>query len=226
MQQNDFRSQSLHKTRDSIIATHSVLRNTYLLLSLTILFSAICAGFAMATNAPYPGILLSLIGIYGLMFLTYRLSNSAWGLLSVFALTGFMGYTLGPILNAVMYSYANGGQIIMTALGGTGLIFFALSGYVLTTRKDMSFMTGTLVVGTFVALFAMVAGFIFRVPALHLAISAIFMMISSGWIMWQTSMIIHGGERNYIMATIGLYVQLYNIFVSLLSLLSAFTGRD
>lgn len=225
MAQNDIRAQ-VSAARPSALATSSVLRNTYLLLGLTLVWSAITAAFSMAANAPYPGLLLTLVGFYGLIFLTYKLSNSAWGLVSTFAFTGFVGYTLGPLLNMVVVSSVNGSQIIMTALGGTGLIFFALSAYVLTTRKDMSPSTGFLVIGTLVALFTMIMAFVFQTPAMMLAMSAIFMLISSGWIMWQTSAIIHGGERNYILATIGLYVQLYNIFVSLLTLLMAFTGRD
>jgi modulator of FtsH protease len=226
MQPNNLRSHAYAGTTDSLIASHAVLRNTYLLLSLTLIFSALCAALSMMANAPYPGILLTLVGFYGLMFLTYKTCHSVWGLVSTFAFTGFVGYTLGPLLNAVMAGSHNGSQIIMTALGGTGLIFFGLSGYVLTTRKDMSFMSGTLVVGTLVAIVAMIAGFFFKMPAMYLGISALFMLLSSGWILWQTSEIIHGGERNYIIATIGLYVQLYNIFVSLLTLLSAFSNRD
>lgn len=226
MQPNNLRAQTISRGADSLVASHSVLRNTYLLLSLTLIFSAVCAGLSMMAGAPYPGIIVTLIGFYGLMFLTYKTSNSVWGLVSTFAFTGFTGYTLGPILGSVMANSHNGAQIIMTALGGTGLIFFALSGYVLTTRKDMNFMTGALVVGTFVGLFAMILGFFFKTPVLYLGISCLFMLISSGWILWQTSQIIHGGERNYIMATIGLYVQLYNIFISLLSILSAFSNRD
>lgn len=208
------------------IAVNRVLRNTYLLLSLTLLFSALVAGFAMVSNAPYPGLILTLVGVYGLMFLTYRLRNSVWGLASTFAFTGFMGYTLGPILNMVTSSYANGTEIIMMAFGGTGIIFLGLSAYVLTTRKDFSFMTGFMVVGTIVALVVMVLGFFFQAPGFQLAISAMFMLLSSGWILWQTSAIIHGGERNYILATIGLYVQIYNLFVSLIQILSTFSGRE
>jgi modulator of FtsH protease len=205
----------------------SVLKNTYLLLGLTLAFSAVCAMFSMSTNAPQLGIILTLVGVYGLMFLTYKLSNSAWGLLAVFAFTGFMGYTLGPLLNMVTHTFTNGNQIIMNAFGGTALIFFALSGYVLTTKKDFSFMGGFLMVGTIVALIAVIAGLFFHAPAMQLAISGLFVLLSSGWILWQTSEIIQGGETNYIRATIGLYVQLYNLFVSLIQLISAFSGdRD
>lgn len=210
----------------SALATNRVLRNTYLLLSLTLLFSAGVAAFAMVTHAPYPGILLTLVGMYGLMFLTYYLRNSAWGLLSTFAFTGFLGYTLGPILNSVTANFANGSDIIIMALGGTGLIFLGLSAYVLTTRKDFSFMTGFLVVGTLVALVVMVLGFFLHIPGLQLGISALFMLLSAGWILWQTSAIIHGGETNYVLATIGLYVQIYNLFVSLLQLLTIFGNRE
>lgn len=223
---NRFNVQTARHAQPGLIATHSVLRNTYLLLSLTLLFSAATAGFAMVSGAPYLGALPTLLGYFGLLFLTQYLRNSVWGLVSIFALTGFMGYTLGPILNMYLYGLSNGGQIIMTALGGTGLIFFAMSGYVLTTRKDMSFMTGFIMTGVFVAFIASLAAVFFKLSALALACSGLFMFLSSAMIMWQTSEIIHGGERNYIMATITLYVSLYNIFLSLLNLLSAFSGRD
>lgn len=222
---NQYQSFTLAGQGDTV-AVNRVLRNTYMLLSLTLLFSALVAGFAMVTNAPYPGILLTLVGVYGLMFLTYRLRNSVWGLASTFAFTGFLGYTLGPILNMVTSTYANGTEIIMMAFGGTGIIFLGLSAYVLTTRKDFSFMTGFMVIGTFVALGLMILGFFFHAPAFQLAISGLFMLLSSGWILWQTSAIIHGGERNYILATIGLYVQIYNLFISLIQILSAFSGRE
>lgn len=206
------------RTNESLLATNIVLRNTYLLLSLTLIFSALCAAFAMATNASSPNIFVFLIGAYGLMFLTTYLRNSSWGLLSVFAFTGFMGYTLGPILN--QFVSMNGTQIIVNALGGTGLIFLALSGYVMVSRKDFSFLGGFLFIGFWVLLAAMVAGIFFHVPALHLAISAGFIIFSSAAILFQTSQIIEGGESNYILATISLYASIYNIFVSLLSILS------
>ncbi len=226
MQRNDYQAQVATARQPGLLATHTVLRNTYLLLSLTLLFSAAVAAFAMATNAPYPGIILTLIGVYGLMFLTYKLRNSTGGIISVFALTGFMGYTLGPLLNSVMQGFANGQEIIMLSLAGTGAIFLGLSGYVLMSRKDFSFMGGFLAVGTIFALIAMVALFFFQVPALYLAFSGVIVLLSSGWILWQTSEIIHGGETNYVMATVGLYVQIYNLFVSLIQLISAFSHRD
>lgn len=225
MAQNDIRAQ-VSQARPSALATSSVLRNTYLLLGLTLIFSAITAGGAMVMNAPYPGLLPTLIGYFGLLYITSRLRNSAWGLLSVFALTGFMGYTLGPILNMVLAGSANGGQIIMTAFAGTGFIFFALSAYILTTRKDLSHMSSFLFIGFMVAIAVFVMALVFQTPFLVLTMSAIFMVVCSFMIMYQTSAIINGGERNYIMATVSLYIALFNIFVSLLNILMIFTGRD
>ena len=211
---------------ESALATNKVLRNTYTLLSLTLIFSGATAGFAMLTNAPPLGIIITLIGIYGLMFLTQHLRNSVWGLVSVFAFTGFMGYTLGPILNMYIANFSNGGQLVMTSLGATGLIFLALSGYVLTTRKDFSYLGGFIFVAVMVAFLAMIASIFLPIPGLQLIIAGAFVLISSGMILFQTSMIINGGERNYIMATISLYVAIYNLFLSLLRLLSAFSGRN
>lgn len=214
-----------HKT-DSILATNKVLRNTYLLLAMTFLFSAFTAYTAFALNVKAINPLFALVGIYGLMFLTHALRNSPMGLVSVFAFTGFLGFTLGPMLNMYIATFSNGPQLIATALGGTGLIFFALSGYVLTTRKDFSYLAGFLFVAVMIALLGMIASVFFEIPGLYLAVSAAFVLISSGLILFQTSQIIHGGETNYISATVTLFVSLYNLFVSLLNLLSAFSGRD
>ena len=216
----------LNRGADSVLATNKVLRNTYLLLGLTFIFSALTAyaSFAMAVRSINP--LIFIAGAYGLMFLTHSLRNSPWGILSVFAFTGFMGFALGPILNAYISHYSNGPQLIATALGGTGMIFFALSGYVLTTRKDFSYLSGFLFVAVMVAFLTMIAGMFFQIPALQLVISAAFMLISSGLILFQTSEIIHGGETNYISATVSLFVSIYNLFVSLLNLLGAFSGRE
>jgi modulator of FtsH protease len=215
----------LTRRSDSVISTNRVLRNTYLLLSLTFLFSAFTAYLSYITGARQNALIM-IVGVYGLMFLTQALRNSVWGLLSVFAFTGFLGYTLGPVLNYYMLSFSNGHQLVATALGGTGMIFFGLSGYALTTRKDFSFLGGFLFVGMMVVLLAMIAGIFFHTPALQLMISAAFILISSGLILFQTSEIIHGGETNYISATVGLYVSIYNLFVSLLNILGAFSGRD
>ena len=209
---------------ESLLATNKVLRNTYLLLGMTLLFSGLTAFISMGSAPLNP--LFMLIGVYGLMFLTFRLKDSPWGLVSVFAFTGFMGYTLGPILNMYIQGFTNGPQLVGAALGGTGLIFFALSGYVLTTRKDFSYLGGFLFVAVMVAFLAMIANIFLNLPMLQLIVSAAFMLISSGLILMQTSAIINGGETNYIAATVSLFVSIYNLFVSLLNILAAFSGRD
>jgi len=202
----------------------SVLRNTYGLLSMTLLFSGVVAYVAQQMAVPYPNIFVVLIGFYGLFFLTTKLRNSGWGLLSTFALTGFMGYTLGPILNMYL-SMPNGSDVVASALGMTALVFFGLSAYVLITRKDMSFLSGFLMAGFWVLLGAVLASMFFQISGLQLAISAGFVLFSSAAILFQTSAIIQGGERNYIMATIGLYVSIYNLFISLLQLIG-FSSND
>ncbi len=212
------------------IATNRVLRNTYALLSLTLLFSALMAGLSMVFNWPHPGLILTLVGYFGLLFLTSRFRNSGWGLLCVFALTGFMGITLGPIINYYLAATQNGSQLVATALGMTGGIFLVLSGYVLTTRRDFSFMGGMLMVGILVAFLSglglvVASMFGMEVSGAMLGISALFVLLMCGLILYQTSAIIHGGETNYIMATVTLYVAMYNLFTSLLHLLGAF-GDD
>jgi modulator of FtsH protease len=202
----------------SSITTNRVLRNTYALLALTLLFSSVTAGITMTLNLPHPGLLLTLAGYFGLLFLTTRFRNSGLGLAIVFALTGFMGYTLGPLLNAYM-SLSNGSQLVMTALGGTGVTFLALSGYTLVSRKDFSFMGGFLMVGILVAFLAGLGAVFFEIPGLALAVSAMFVLLMAGLILYETSNIIHGGETNYIMATVTLYVSIFNLFTSLLHLL-------
>ena len=216
----------LSQRDQSVLATNKVLRNTYLLLGMTFLFSALMAYVAVITHAKPMNPLLMIAGVYGLMFLTNALRNSSLGLVSVFAFTGFLGYTLGPILSFYLAKYSNGPQLIATAMGGTGMIFFALSGYALTTRKDFSFLSGFLFIASMVALLGMIAGIFFQIPAMQLMISAVFVLLSSGLILFQTSEIIHGGETNYISATVTLFVSIYNLFLSLLNLLGAFSGRD
>jgi len=207
------------------LATNRVLRNTYALLALTLLFSSVTAGIAMALNLPHPGLVLTLVGYFGLLFLTTRFRNSGIGLAMVFALTGFMGYTLGPLLNAYM-SLSNGPQLVMTALGGTGVVFLGLSGYALVSRKDFSFMGSFLMVGILVAFLAGLGAMFFEMPGLALAVSAMFVLLMAGLILYETSNIIHGGETNYIMATVTLYVSIYNLFTSLLHLLGATGGQE
>jgi modulator of FtsH protease len=192
---------------------------------MTLMFSALTAGVAVVLNMPPMGLLITLVGYFGLLFLTTKTRDSVWGLVSVFALTGFMGLTLGPIINAYL-GLPNGDQIVMMAMGGTGIIFLGLSGYALTTRKDFSFMGGFLMVGILVAFLAGLASVFFTMPGLSLAVSAMFVLLMSGLILYQTSQIIHGGETNYIMATVTLFVSIYNLFLSLLQLLGAFGGGN
>ncbi|MDO8909001.1 MAG: Bax inhibitor-1/YccA family protein [Pseudohongiella sp.] len=222
---SQYQIESTSHRHESALAVNKVLKNTYLLLGLTLAFSALTAAFAMASNAAPVNIWVMLIGFYGLLFLTHKMANSAWGLLGVFALTGFMGYTLGPILSMYMAT-ANGSQLVMTALGGTAFIFFGLSGYALVSRKDFSFLSGFMMAGFLVIVAAFVANIFLQIPALQLALSAAFMLFSSAAILMQTGAIVNGGERNYILATVTLYVSLYNIFISLLNLLTAFGGDD
>jgi len=220
------RPQTLTRPAVSGIEVNKVLKNTYGLLSLTLLFSAATAGLSMAFNWPHPGLLITLVGYFGLLFLTTKFRNSTLGLLFVFLLTGFMGLTLGPIVSYYITAVPNGGELVTMALGGTGVIFLGLSGYALTTQKDFSFLGGFLFAGIMVAFLLGIGAAIFSVPALSLAVSAMFILLMSAMILYQTSAIIHGGETNYIMATITLYVSIYNIFLSLLHLLGIFGGDD
>lgn len=207
----------IDSSRSMAPSAASVLRNTYMLLGLTVGFSAFVAWFSM--GAQPPGLLITLVGFYGLLFLTYRLKNSPWGLLSVFALTGFMGYTLGPIIG--MFAKAGAMTVVANALTLTAIAFVGLSAIALITRKDFRFLASFITVGFFVLLGAVLLGIFVQTTVLHLAIAAGFTLFSSIVILYQTSEIIHGGERNYIIATVTLYVALYNLFVSLLQILGA-----
>jgi modulator of FtsH protease len=213
------------RSQSTAIPVNKVLRNTYVLLSMTLLFSALNAGISMALNLPHPGLILTLVGYFGLLFATTRFRNSGWGLVFVFALTGFMGYTLGPILSAYL-ALANGGQLVMTAMGATGAIFLGLSGYAMVSRRDFSFMGSFLTVGILVGFLAGLGAVLFEIPALSLAVSAIFVLLMSGLILYETSNIVHGGETNYIMATVTLFVSIFNLFTSLLHLLGFMSGEE
>ncbi|SMF94487.1 modulator of FtsH protease [Methylomagnum ishizawai] len=214
------------RAQAGVLETNKVIRNTYLLLSMTLLFSALTAGLSMAFDLPHPGLIVTLVGYFGLLFLTTKFRNSTLGIGFVFALTGFMGLTLGPILNAYIGHYANGGQLVMTALGGTGVTFVGLSAYALTTRKDFSYLGGMLMAGVLVAFLAGLGAIFFEIPGLSLAVSAMFIVLMAGMILFETSQIIHGGETNYIMATVSLYVSIYNLFTSLLQILGVLGGDD
>jgi len=209
----------------SVLATNRVIRNTYMLLSMTLAFSAVTAAASVALRLPHPGIILTLIGFFGLLFAVHKLKDSGWGILSVFALTGFMGYTLGPVITHYL-GLPNGGEIVMQAMGGTAAIFIGLSAYAVTTKKDFSFMGGFLMVGILLAFLAGLAAIFFEIPALSLTVSAAFVLLMSGLILYETSNIIHGGETNYVLATVTLFVSIFNLFTSLLHLLGFMGGDD
>ena len=209
----------------SELSTNRVLRNTYALLSATLFFSAVIAAASAALKMPHPGIALTLLGFFGLLYATTRLRNSAWGLAAVFGLTGFMGYTMGPVVSHYL-AMPDGHQVVMMAMGGTASIFVGLSAYALTTRKDFSFMGGFLMAGIIVAFLVGLGAIFFQVPALSLTVSAAFVLLMAGLILFETSRIVHGGETNYIMATVGLYVSIYNLFSSLLALIGFGNSSD
>lgn len=224
----NLRAQTVSRTRGAEMdeSARRVLRNTWNLLSLTLIFSAGTALLAMANNWPYPGVIITLVGYFGLLFLTYATRNSAWGILSVFALTGFMGLTLGPIINAYLTIFSNGHQLVIAAMGATGVAFVGLSGFAMVTKKDFSFLGPMLFVGILVAFVAGLISIFFDMSALGLAVSAMFALLMCGLILYQTQQIIRGGERNYIMATVTLFVAIYNLFTSLLHLLGFFFGEE
>ena len=220
-----YRRAAAHSGWGSSIASHKVLRNTYALLSLTLLFSAGSAALGVALRLPAPGMLVTLAGYFGLLFLVNKVQNSGWAIPAVFALTGFMGYTLGPVLSMHL-ALPGGAQSIALALGATGATFLALSGWVLVTKRDFSFMGGFLFAGMVVALLAGLGAMFFELPALGLAVSAMVALLSAGLILFETSRIVNGGETNYVMATVSLFVSLFNLFTSLLSLFGWSSGKD
>ncbi len=212
---------SFSRTQESVLATNSVLKNTYLLLSMTLIFSGISGFAGVALEIGHGTALIAdIVAIGMLWFVLPRTANSSTGIPVIFAITGLLGFGLGPVLN---YYMSVNPSIVMTALGGTGVIFLALSGYALTTRKDFSFMGGFLMVGMFVVIGAALLNIFFQIPALFLVVNAAIILIMSGFILFQTSSIIHGGETNYIMATASLFLSLLNMFQALLHLLGAFS---
>ena len=209
---------------EAILQTNKLIKNTYMLLSMTLIFSGVTAFFSVALNVSH-GIAFaaSLVAIGLLWFALPRTQNSSAGIPVIFGITGLLGFGLGPMLS---YYLSVNPSIVMVAMGGTGAIFLGLSGYALSTRKDFSFMGGFIFVGMLVAIGAMVANIFLGIPALALAVSAAVIMIMSGFILFQTSAMIHGGETNYISATAGLFISILNIFTSLLHILGAFGGDD
>lgn len=213
-------------TRTSALATNKVLRNTYMLLSATLAFSALTAGLAMAWNLPHPGLLITLAAYFGLLFATHKLQNSAWGILCVFALTGFLGYTLGPIISAYLQFLPNGHQIVMTALGTTAAAFLGLSAYAIKSGRDFSFMGGFLTIGILAAFVLGLIAVFFQLQTLSLVVSGMFVLAMGGFILFETSSILRGEQTNYIIATVSLYVSIYNLFTSLLHLLGFASADD
>ncbi len=210
---------------ESVLSTNKVLKNTYMLLGMTLLFSAVTAGLSIAMGLGHGmGLILALVG-FGLLFAVNRTADSSKGLLMIFAFTGVMGASIGPMLGYYL-NMPNGPQLVLQALGGTAVVFFGLSAYALTTRKDFSFMGGFLFVGLLVAVVAGIANIFLQIPALQLALSSAIILIMSGLILFDTSRIIHGGETNYIRATVSLYLNVYNLFIHMLHLLTAFSGDD
>lgn len=214
-----FPVQAISTTSADALSTNKVLRNTYLLLGATVAFSALTAGLSMALNLPHPGILITLVGYFGLLFATTKTQDSAWGLFWVFALTGFMGITLGPIVGMYLKFLPNGHQVVTTALGVTAVTFVGLSAYAVKSGRDFSFMGGFLTVGILGAFVLGLIALFFQLPTLSLAVSGMFVLAMGGLILFETSNIIRGGETNYIAATVTLYVAIYNLFTSLLHLL-------
>lgn len=198
-------------------AAHRVLRNTYALLSMTLLFSAAVATAGIVLQVPAPGLIVTLVGMFGLLFAVHKLQNSGWAIPAVFAFTGFLGYTLGPIVSRSL-SLPGGAQVVMLALAATGATFLALSAWAVTSKRDFSFMAGFLFAGMVIAILAGLAAVFLEIPALSLAVSAMVALLSAGLILMDTSRIVNGGETNYVMATVGLYLSIFNLFTSLLSL--------
>ena len=210
---------------ESAISTNKVLKNTYMLLGMTLLFSALTAGISMAVGLGQGAAMILMLVGFGLLFVVHKTADTSKGLLAIFAFTGVMGASIGPMLSYYL-AMPNGPSLVMQALGGTAIVFFGLSAYALTTRKDFSYMGGFLMVGLLVAVVAMIANIFLAIPALSLTISAAVVMIMSGLILFDTSRIVNGGETNYIRATVSLYLNIYNLFIHLLSLLTAFSGDD
>ena len=219
MERNPMVVQQQAAVRESALATNKVLRNTYLLLSATLAFSAIMAGVALAFGLPHPGLMITLVGYFGLLFAVHKTADRALGLLFVFLLTGFMGYTLGPIIGYYLQAIPNGHSVVMNAFGITAVAFVGLSAYAIRSGSRFSYMGGFLAVGILTAFILGLVAIFFQMPVLSLAVSGMFVLLMTGLILYQTGEIVHGGETNYILATVTLYVSIFNLFTSLLHLL-------
>ena len=225
MQNQSFDGQVI-QSESAILATNKLIRNTYMLLSATLAFSAVTAGIAMAIDMPRMNIFVLLAGFFGLFFLTNKLRNSVWGIAAVFALTGFMGLSMGSIIEMYLTRFSNGHELVMMAFGTTAVMFLGLSSYALTTRKNFNFLGGFLFVGLLVAIFGMIGAWLFNIPMLSLALSGVVVLLMAGYILYDTSRMVHGEETNYIMATVSLYVNISNLFLNLLALMGFGFGDD
>jgi len=215
------------RASESALSTNKLIKNTYTLLSGTLIWSALMAIVSMAIAPSHSISLFTSLGALGLLwFVLPRTANSSAGLWVTFGVTGLLGFGLGPMLNYYIAAFSNGPQIIATAFGGTGIIFLGLSGYALSTKRDFSFMGGFIFAGMLVVMMASLAGLFLDIPALHLAISAAVILLMSGYILFETSQMVNGGQTNYILATVGLYLSILNISTSLLHLLGALSGDD
>ena len=225
MNNNHYSNIINQRTERVIIETNKVLKNTYLLLSLTLMFSALTAAFSIATSVPAINPIMTLLVYMGLLFGVQATRNSPMGIVLTFALTGFLGLTIGPILNIYMTTFSNGTELIMMSLGATGAIFLGLSLIAMNPARDFTKLGSFLGVGSLVCLVAIIVNLFLQMPAIHLALSLMIAFISGGMILWQTNQIIQGGERNYITATVTLYVSILNLFLTSLQFLAIFTGR-
>jgi modulator of FtsH protease len=212
-------------SRESALATNKVLRNTYALLSMTLIFSAITAYIAIASNAAPVSFILQIVVLFGTLFALHKFQNSIWSIPLVFFFTGFLGYSAGPIVNFYL-SMANGGEIVTTALSMTGITFLGLSAYAVSSRKDFSFLGGFLMIGLILVIVASIANIFFAIPVLSLAISGVGVLVFSGFILYDTGRMVNGGETNYVMMTVSLYLNIYNLFMMLLHLTGALSGDD
>ncbi|MBF0254948.1 MAG: Bax inhibitor-1/YccA family protein [Gammaproteobacteria bacterium] len=217
---------SMERSVASVVSTNKLIKNTYMLLAATLLFSAVMAAVSVVAQMPSWTYLVSVIGAMLLgIFVLPRTANSSAGLGVIFLITGLMGFGLGAVISQYL-SLPNGPQIVGTAFGGTGIIFLGLSGYALTSKRDFSFMGGFLFAGMLVVVVAALANIFLEMPALSLAISGVVILLMSGFILFDTSRMVNGGETNYLFATYGLYLTIFNIFISLLQLLGIMGGDD
>lgn len=216
---------SVSASHETVLATNTVLRNTYILLSMTLGFSAVTAGISMAMNLGHGTALVLTLVSFGMLFVVHKTAESSKGLIAIFAFTGLLGASLGPMLNYYL-SLPGGQMMIMQAMGTTAVAFLGLSGYALSTQKDFSYMGGFLMVGLIIAIVASLANIFLHIPALSLAVSSAIVLIMCGLILYDTSRIVNGGETNYIRATVSLYLNIYNLFIHLLHLISVFSGDD